>query len=67
MGLTGVRQTAALLEMPPEQMAAHWANLPLEDRVIGLILGLATQQVINLRKVARGILGRAWQRYLQEN
>lgn len=67
LGLTGVRQTAALLEIPPEQMAIHWANLPLEDRVIGLILGAATQQVINLRKVARGILGRAWQRYLQEN
>lgn len=66
LGLTGVRQTAALLEIPPEQMIEHWAKLPLEDRLIGTILGLATQQVINLRKVARGILGRAWQRFLQE-
>ena len=67
LGLTGVRQAAALLEIPPERMVEHWAKLPLEDRLIGTILGVATQRVINLRKVARGILGRAWQSFLQEN
>ena len=67
LGLTGVRQAAALLEIPPERMVEHWAELPLEDRLIGMILGVATQQVINLRKVARGILGRAWQSFLQGN
>ena len=66
LGLTGVRQAAALLEMPPERLAEHWCALPLEDRVIGTILGAEVQQVINLRKVARTILGRAWHAFLHE-
>ena len=66
LGMMGIRQAARLLELPPEQMAEHWTALPLEDRVIGAILQAETQQVINLRKVARGILGRAWQRFLDD-
>ena len=67
LGLTGIRQTASLLGLPAERMAEHWAKLPLEDRLIGSILGLGTQNVINERKTARAILGRAWQCFLQEN
>ena len=67
LGLTGIRQTASLLEFPPAQMAEHWVQLPLEDRVIGSIMGLERQSVINERKTARAILGRAWQCFLQEN
>ncbi len=66
LGLTSVRQAAALLEMPPERMAEYWNALPLEDRAIAAWLGLESQQVINLRKVARGILGRAWRIWLNE-
>lgn len=66
LGLTSVRQAAALLEMPPERMAEHWNVLPLEDRIIAAWLGVESQQVINLRKVARGILGRAWRKWMDE-
>ena len=67
LGLTGIRHTASLLDLPPERMAGYWAQVPLEDRVIGTILSLGTQPVINLRKAARVILGRAWQVFLQGN
>ncbi len=64
LGLTGVRQSAALLEIPPAQLAQYWTRLPLEDRVIGILLGLDSQRVVNLRKAARIVLGQAWQRFL---
>ena len=67
LGLTSIRQAARLLELPPERMAEHWTALPLEDRAISAILGVEPQQVINLRKVARGILGRAWLGFLNGN
>ena len=66
LGLTSVRQAAALLEVPPERMAEFWNLLPLEDRAIASLLGLECQQVINLRKVARGLLGRAWREWLDQ-
>lgn len=53
--------------MPPARMAEYWNTLPLEDRIIAAWLGVENQQVINLRKVARGILGRAWHRWLDGN
>ncbi len=67
LGLAGIRQTASLLDLPPERMAEHWSKLPLEDRRIGSMMGLEVQTVINDRKTARAILGRAWQSFLQDN
>ena len=67
LGLTGIRQTASLLDLPAERMAEHWPKLPLEDRGIASILGLGMQNVINERKTARAVLGRAWQCFLQGN
>ncbi len=66
LGLLSIRKAAAVLELPAEELAEHWSALPLEDRVIGGILRTETQQVINLRKAARVVLGRAWQRHLHE-
>ena len=66
LGLASVRQAAEVLEVPPERMAEYWNLLPLEDRAIAALLGLECQQVINLRKAARGILGRAWRQWLDQ-
>jgi hypothetical protein len=49
---------AQALEMPEEQMANLWYDLPLEDAVIAQLLGCTRQQVINLRKAARARLRR---------
>ena len=67
LGLTSVRQAAAILEVPAPRMAEYWNALPLEDRAISTLLGVEVQRVINLRKVARGILLRAWRKWLDEN
>lgn len=51
-------ELAAAMELSPEELAALWDQLPLPDLVIAERLGLARQQVINLRKSARDRLGR---------
>ena len=66
LGLVSIRKAAVVLDLPAELLAEHWLVLPLEDRVIGAMLGMETQQVINLRKAARVVLGRAWQHYLHK-
>ncbi len=53
VGVASVRQLAAALELPPEQFAALWPQLPLEDAVIAELLQLTRQQVINARKAGR--------------
>ena len=53
-----MRQLAVALEMSPEEFAAVWDRLPLEDAAIGEKLGASRQQVANLRKCARERLGR---------
>jgi DNA-directed RNA polymerase specialized sigma24 family protein len=56
--IAGMRRIAAALELPLDELLAMWDQLPLPDTRIGEMLGLARQQVINLRKAARDRLGR---------
>lgn len=59
--LTGTARfddVAAALEMTPEELAAIWNDLPLDDLKIGELLKVTRQQVINLRKAARERLAR---------
>ncbi|HWC99820.1 MAG TPA: hypothetical protein VG456_23830 [Candidatus Sulfopaludibacter sp.] len=57
-GIASVRAIADLVGIAAEEFAALWARLPLSDLDIGERLGLARQQVINLRQAARQRLGR---------
>ena len=57
-GIASIREIAAVLEMPAEELARLWRELPLDDERIGQRLGATRQQVINLRKSARARLGR---------
>lgn len=57
-GVTTLRGIAAALELSPEEFAELWHDLPLDDNTIAGRLGLARQQVINLRKSARERLAR---------
>jgi DNA-directed RNA polymerase specialized sigma24 family protein len=57
-GVATLRQIADALELPDEQFAELWAQLPLDDATIAGLLGLTRQQVINLRKSARERLAR---------
>lgn len=53
-----MRQIAAALDVGTNEFASLWNDLPLEDATIGQLLGVARQQVINLRKCARERLAR---------
>ncbi len=53
---------AAALEIHPRDLASLLDDLPLNDRVIARRLGVAPQQVINLRKAARDRLARRMDR-----
>lgn len=57
-GVATLTQLAASLELPDEQFAALWNDLPLEDLRVAELLGLTRQQVINARKSARERLAR---------
>jgi hypothetical protein len=48
-----IRQIALALRLEPEEFAALWRDLPLDDDDIGMRLGMTRQQVINLRRSAR--------------
>jgi RNA polymerase sigma factor (sigma-70 family) len=52
-GIAGLREIAAVLEMPLPELAELWNRLPLDDHAIAERLGLTRQQVINLRKSGR--------------
>ncbi|HXA48784.1 MAG TPA: hypothetical protein VNV86_00700, partial [Candidatus Acidoferrum sp.] len=52
-GTATIPQIAETLGFAPEEFAAIWNALPLEDLAIADRLGLTRQQVINLRKSAR--------------
>jgi RNA polymerase sigma factor (sigma-70 family) len=58
LGVASMRQIAAALEMPAEELAGLWGRMPLSDLEIAARLGLQRQQVINLRKAARQRLAR---------
>jgi hypothetical protein len=51
--IASIKEIAVALEMPAEDLAALWNELPLEDAAIAGKLGATRQQVSNLRKCAR--------------
>jgi RNA polymerase sigma factor (sigma-70 family) len=53
-----IRQIADAVNIPPDQFANLWRQLPLDDAAIAEQLGVTRQQVINLRKAARKRLAR---------
>lgn len=57
IGATTLREVAAALEMPIEEFALLWNDLPLADNAIAARLACTRQQVINLRMAARKRLG----------
>lgn len=61
LGVASARQIADALEIPADEFAGIWNDLPLDDRVIAARLNLSRQQVINLRKSARERLARRMQ------
>ncbi|MET0648200.1 MAG: sigma-70 family RNA polymerase sigma factor [Pyrinomonadaceae bacterium] len=61
LGVASARQIADALEIPADEFAIIWNDLPLDDRVIAARLNLSRQQVINLRKSARERLARRMQ------
>ena len=52
-GAASLRDIAATLELPVDQMAVLWNDLPLSDNVIAARLECTRQQIINLRMAAR--------------
>ena len=56
--VASVEQIAEVLEMPAEELAAVWQELPFDDATIAESLGATRQQVANLRKCARERLNR---------
>jgi RNA polymerase sigma factor (sigma-70 family) len=58
MGIATIRQIAGVLGIAAEEFAELWAQLPLDDQLIAVRLGVTRQQVINLRKSARERLRR---------
>jgi hypothetical protein len=58
IGVATPRRIAEALEMPAEELAELWNDLPLDDHAIAQRLGVTRQQVINLRKAARERLER---------
>ncbi len=58
MGIATIRQIAEVLNIPAEEFAELWNQLPSDDLMIAARLGVTRQQVINLRKSARDRLRR---------
>lgn len=58
LGIASHEEIAEILELPEEEFAALWNDLPLDDARIAQMFGLTRQQVINLRKTARERLAR---------
>ena len=57
-GTASYDELAQMLDMTPEELAAIWNDLPLDDLRIARLLDVTRQQVINLRKAARARLSR---------
>ncbi len=57
-GIASMKRIAEVIEIPAEELAQIWKDLPLSDLDIAARLGLSRQQVINLRKSARQRLTR---------
>ncbi len=52
-GIASIRSVAGSLEIPVEELAALWPDIPIDDLRIAARLNATRQQVINLRMVAR--------------
>lgn len=57
-GVASPLDIAGAVGMGPNEFAAIWNGLPLEDKAVAELLGATRQQVINLRKCARERLAR---------
>ncbi len=57
-GIASIRQIAEFTGIPAAEFAELWPRLPLSDLEIADRLGIARQQVINLRQAARQRLAR---------
>ena len=63
VGVATIRQIAMAVDMPADELARIWPDLPFEDARIAQLFGVTRQQVVNLRKSARARLARrmaAW-------
>ena len=65
-GRCSLRGIAELLEMPPEELARWYPELPLPDNRIAGRLGVTQRQVIGLRKCARERLSRRLRIWVQD-
>jgi hypothetical protein len=61
LGIASIRAIAEALVYEPQDFAALWPTLPLDDLTIADRMGLTRQQVINLRQSARASLRRRLQ------
>jgi hypothetical protein len=52
-GIASMRAIAVALELPVEELARLWSELPIDDNALAARLGCTRQQVINLRMSAR--------------
>jgi hypothetical protein len=58
VGVATLPEIAEALEMPAEELARLWGDLPLDDATLAATMNLTRQQVINLRVSARRRLAR---------
>ena len=56
--VTDLQGIAAALEIPADDLARIWDDIPLEDLLIAKRMNLTRQQVINLRRLAREALAK---------
>jgi DNA-directed RNA polymerase specialized sigma24 family protein len=63
LGIASIRSLAPRFAMAAEHLAKLWQRLPLDDLAIAGELSCTRQQVINLRRVARDSLSRAWTQF----
>jgi hypothetical protein len=65
-GLASIQTLAPRFAMAPDHLAVLWQRLPLDDLALAVELQCTRQQVINLRRVARDLLGKAWRDFVAE-
>jgi DNA-directed RNA polymerase specialized sigma24 family protein len=63
LGIASIRSLAPRFAMAAEHLAKVWQQLPLDDLAIAGELNCTRQQVINLRRIARDSLSRAWAQF----
>ena len=58
VGIATIRQIADAVDMPADEFARIWPDLPFDDARIAELFGVTRQQIVNLRKSARARLAR---------